>query len=499
MRDAQLANINPTVRDVLDANKNLGQFLASLLVSGGDGNIRDHRGTTIELAYTSFDIQPSGILLHGLLTVPQWRPAHVEFEEIPANSGPGRGVIGASGTVLWEGTDYSALKTWIPGGSVRQYEWAHAGQAQPYIDANRFVLLHPPPQSIATAFSTGAVSSFVPPGADSSGIVSAFNPLCLTVRGLRVPSYGPGPMQPVSATICGYSSFPVLNGSIAENPGELPLIAVTHPGPDGLVRVVGHAEAPVDRAGSGMPQLVVSFPDDKMAGGLEFLTRALRNSERPDAAKGAIVVLSPEQLSRAPHVRGVIYGENHGGAWERVYGVKKARRPLTLIVGPSGKVVWQHEGELDAVKLAAALRQHLTTGGAARVNIPRLGLRAGAPLPADIVFEYSPGRQVTLSKLKRPATLIFCMNTSKTSIDAVRDFEKATQGSPGLGSVVLAIIDETPEMAKKAAAENGLSAILVPDPNREIARAYGVTMRPTIVSIDASGLVWQVRYGRVAT
>jgi len=37
----------------------------------------------------------------------------------------------------------------------------------------------------------------------------------------------------------------------------------------------------------------------------------------------------------------------------------------------------------------------------------------------------------------------------------------------------------------------------VPDPAREISRAYGINVWPTIVSIDASGLVSGIRYGRV--
>ena len=499
MRDQQLASINSTVRDTLNANTNLGQFLRSMLVPSSGGVVTDHRGITIQLSYTSFDIQSSAIVLHGLLTVPSWRPTYVEYEEIPPSSGPGRGVIGPRGNTLWEGTDYSALKTWIPGGLIKQFEWYHQGQAQPYVDPNRFVLLSSPPQtSIAMAAPAGG-AAIVPPGIDSTGIVSGFAPLCLTVRGLRVPSAGSGPLQPVSATICGYSSFPVLNASFASQ-AEAPMIALTQPSPQGLVQVTGHAVAQVDRAGGGVPNAVVYYPDNEITGGLAFLTQAMRDSGRKDAATVFIVV--PKQLTGVPHVPGVTYGDNRDGAWERAYGVQSEQRPLLLIAEPNkGTVVWQHRGQIDAAQLSAALRKFLTPGGATQVTIPWMGLRMGAPPPVDFLFNYTVDRQMPLSKLKgRPVTLAFCDLRSKHSLDAVRYHEKSNGSSAGSASVLLVIANgATPEGAKKAAAESGLSAVVVPDPNGQIALAFGAPIVPTFVHLDAHGWVWQVRYGWTAT
>ena len=51
----------------------------------------------------------SGIVLHGSLSVPPWPPPHVRFEKDP-----------------WSSTgepEYEALKTWVPGGAVREYQW----------------------------------------------------------------------------------------------------------------------------------------------------------------------------------------------------------------------------------------------------------------------------------------------------------------------------------------------------------------------------------------
>jgi hypothetical protein len=60
----------------------------------------------------------------------------------------------------------------------------------------------------------------------------------------------------------------------------------------------------------------------------------------------------------------------------------------------------------------------------------------------------------------------------------------------------LAINDgEDAKLAQKVAAANKLTAIIVPDPNREISIAYGVQVWPTVVSVGTSGLVTAIQFG----
>jgi len=64
--------------------------------------------------------------------------------------------------------------------------------------------------------------------------------------------------------------------------------------------------------------------------------------------------------------------------------------------------------------------------------------------------------------------------------------------------VVLAINDGEPaDLAQKVFTANKLTPTLVTDPARMISVAYGVSIRPTIVFIDAWGAVTGVRYGRM--
>src|SRR6266849_4804079 len=287
---------------MLSTDENLGKFLNSLLKPApGDPSPQELKPV---LAYTSVEYRPSGIVLHGgWLTVPDPPAVHVEFEQIPSAGGGGGGVVGTGGLGP-SGSDYSALRTWIPGGAIQQYEWSMQGQAQPFlIDVNKFVLIHPPPQISGGTVSAGAVPGSVPTavssGVATTGAVSGFIPICLTVRGTRIASSGPAVDQQVSATVCGYTRVSVVQGLESSLGGALPMVALTQPGPGGLVEVAGHASAQADGAGGGTPSRIVHFADEKTAGHLEFLTLALRESKREDTATAVVAVLTPDQLAKA--------------------------------------------------------------------------------------------------------------------------------------------------------------------------------------------------------
>jgi peroxiredoxin len=479
---------------MLSVQTNLGDFLNSLLRAPNPTPIF-RPGQTFQLAYTKVDIHAAGIVLHGSLSVTDqqlvntlrmafsgltagWPPAHVEYEQIPAIVH--QGVLPPVG-LFPQGPDYSALKSWIPGGTVQQYEWSRQGQTQPFVvDPNRFVLISSESEPPETMYS--------------AEVVPAYAPLCLTVRGTRLSASGPVVPQPVSATLCGYSRMPVIDsGLLATLDGALPMLALTQPGTGGGIVVTGHTPA---QSGNAVPNLLVHFADDQTAGQLEIFTRALRDNKRKDAVVAVLAVLSPEQLSKARHTQDVIYADNQDGAWERVFQVKTARRPLTLIVGQKGGVAWRLEGIPDAKTLAAAVGKYLMPGGSSKLEILQANVRIGQPAP-NFLFEFAPGRQLTLRKLAgRPAILVFWRTSSQPSIEAIRALQQGADKAGVKGSAVLAINDgEAADLAKRVALGNGLSATLVTDPKREISLAYGVSLWPTVVYIDASGSITGISYG----
>jgi peroxiredoxin len=367
-------------------------------------------------------------------------------------------------------------------------------------------VLLPAPPVVAASMGPTTPASGLPHSPHSmtatlnlAALGSGYTPICLTVRGMRLSPSGPVVEQPVSASVCGYTSVSVLDGLQVPLDGALLMVALAQRGPRGLVEVAGYAAARRDGAGGGAPNRLVHFAGEETAGSVEFLRQALRESRRDDAATAVLAILTPDQLAKARYTEGVIYAEDQGGAWARAFGVKTTRRPVTLIVGPNGDLAWQHEGELDTAALAAALREKLVSGGSVGLAMLRLSLRIGRRAP-NFFFAYAPGRGLTLRNLTdRPAVLVFWRSSSKPSIETVRDLQKTAGKAGAPMPVVLAINDgEAPELAKKVAAENRLSATLVPDPERKISLAYGVSLWPTVVFIDPSGLVREIRYGRLA-
>jgi peroxiredoxin len=490
-RDANVAAHEQQVRSMFSLNKLLGGFLNSLLNPAQTQPVTTpQQNVSFTLAYTAVDIQPAGIILHGSLSVSPWPAGVVQYQPIPSASKP---VNLGSVITAPQGPDYSALKTWIPGGGIIEYDWSYRGQSAPFhTDQNKFVLLG----------STGiAVNEPVEFSAVVSGVLSGYEPLCLTVKGTRLSSSGPVVSQPVTATVCGYNSFPVINGGNLTVEGAIPMVVLTNVSADGSLQVVGHAPAlsHIDQSGNFTPNVVAHFADDTSSANLAFLIDAVKESGRKDAATAVLGLLTQEQLTKTRHTPGVIYGDRHGGGWERAFGVKNAKRPLTLVLTPGGKVVWQQEGPIDSKTLAAALKKNLAKGGHANRALLSTNLRSGHRAP-NFVFGLSEGNGLTLRKLEgRQVVLAFWRSTSKPSYEAIRDLQEALAKAPapGQGPIVLAINDgESVEVAKKAAATHKLTATLVTDPQRQISSAYGIGMWPTIVSIDASGAVSGIRQGR---
>ncbi len=478
----QASGADETVTSMFDAAKNLGDFLNSLLQAPGGGPPPPQK---IVPLYTSVAIQPSGVVCHGSLPfLFQWPEPHLEFEQIPANSDGSARPIGS----VPPGPDYSALNTWIPGGTISGYGWSAAGQGGPAVfDDHKFVLLAR--REVEQASAEG----------QALAAVAAYTPLCLTVQGTRLSYFGPIVAEPVSAMVCGYTRVPVVTGVMASNLGvaTAPAVTLTRPGPSGQVQVTGHALAQVAPRGTGAPNLLVHFADAKSAAQLKLLTQAVAESKRQDAATAVLAVLSANELSKAPYTPGVIYTEDQNGAWEAILRVSTAKRPLTLVVGPRGAIIWQREGPLDRQALAAALAEHLVKTAAVQISLPQLNVRIGQRAP-NFVFEYVPGQEFPLRKLAGgPANLVFWKSSSRASIQAVLYLQNgAVKAANKTAPLLLAINDgEASDLARKVAAEAGISAILVTDPKREISLAYGVDLWPTIVSVDATGLIAGIRHG----
>jgi hypothetical protein len=467
-------DLQSNIRQMTNADANLGNYLsAQLTPSDGTPPPSIQR---VFLIYTSVEIQSAGVVLHGSVLLFDWPPPNVEFEQIPASVNVTNPV-----NVFGQGPDYSALKSWIPGGMIDQYEWRYLGQPNPFhVDPNRFVLLASGPSRTEVI-------------AMASTAVTGYAPLCLTVRGTRLSNFGPVVPESISASACAFTRFPVvLAGAVAMQGGAAPMIALTRAGADGHVRISGHISAQSSQRGSSVPNLIVHFADAKTSRQLDLLIQALSRSKKTDAPTAVIAVVPGEELSQIRYTPGVIYAEGVDASWQAILGLKSAKRPLTVIVNPRGIVVWQKEGGPDLTELSAALSKYLVSGNSICITVPRLNARVGQPAP-NFLYEIARGREMPLSKLRGQAvTLVFWKSASRVSIDVVRRLFASKDNA----SLVLAVNDgDSPDLARSVAAEHRFSDALVNDGKREISSGYGVEIWPTIVCLNASGMITAIRYG----
>jgi peroxiredoxin len=504
-RDTALSGASAGLSTLLSANLNLGKMLKSLLNAArampGQPPLPE---VFLLLWYNSVELRPEGIVLHGSLAVTGWPTAHVEYEPVPPPAGPPP----VAGALPPTGPDFSALKAWIPGGVIERFEWKALGQTQAFVDPHRFVLRAPEPGlEVASATAAMRVLADAAPSADA---LHAYSPLCLTIVGSRVSAWGPITRQPVSGSICGYGTFPVLEGAAGVRAGAA-MVALTRAGANGLVEVTGHAPAEIDRTGRGVPNRVIHFADDASVARLDMLAQAVRESGRTDAATAVVAVLTAKQLAGALHATNVVYadGEGPGGtAWRRAFGLGESRGATTLLVNARGEVTWRHEGPVDGAALAAALRKGAAPGRAVPRTLKAVNVRLGRQAP-NFLFELAPGHSLTLRKLAgRAALLVFWRSTAPASLQAVRALqERHTHAKPARDErprtipvehppLVLAVNDgEPPEVAKRAAAAYGFTATLVLDPERSISAAYGVGLWPTTIALDAQGAATSISYG----
>lgn len=432
-------------------------------ITGGSGTAAPSQTETVQvnpqLSYTSFEIRPAGIILHGSLAVPPWPAPHLEYDLSPW-------------TTVATDPDYSALRSWIPGGTISDYTWTFDGKIRP-ADPNRF-------------------ASINAPGFKASG-----SSVCLSYNGKRLSASGPVVYEDVAANRrCRWTSIPLTLGpGVNYEAGNRPRVVVPKLPPRGELEVAGHTSpwAPAGLSGGGTANYVIHFPDDRSVANLEFLTQALEQSRRTATATAILCVLEPHQVAAARPLPGLMFADD-ANAWERMFSIRN--RPATVLLDTAGRERWRHEGELSISVLAETLVRHLAEGGEFFPQFLDSPLRIGEPGP-NFFFDAAPGEPITLRKMvDRPVILLFWKNSSRPAMDTLASLRRVLMPEGVMDGVILIIDDgESDELAIAIATGGESGVIVVPDPDGMISNAYGIRVWPTTVFMDAAGLVREIQYG----
>jgi peroxiredoxin len=419
-------------------------------------------------SYTAVEVTPEGVILRASLELAAWQqPSAVNGAVMVQEAGQ-------------PAVRLDAFGSWIPGGTVQSFTWRDGTAVT---EEHRFM------------------TSVLQPGGGPPGR------WCVQVKGWQTTHTGG--RRNVSRWSCIPFSvvFGRLPGMLDAPTRDRHAIVITRPGPDPVPDAyIDPWAAGLTSAGSGA-NLVVHFAGEGAPMERRALEQAIAQSGIARAGVSVILVLPRGQMARAAASgvarplegpRGstitVSLTEDHEGSWQRTFEARDI--PATYLLGPLGNVVWRHGGRLSAEPLAAALREHATAGGPVPYHPVSLRVQPGDRAP-NFRFEIAPGEHVPLRRLRRePIALVFWTSWAEPSLTQLRHVERITADATEPRPTILAINDgEDPRHAAEVFRREGFKSHLVTDPERAIARAYGVHCWPTTVSLDGHGRVWNIEMG----
>lgn len=449
-RDDALAAGASRIRDALDLTGPLAAILSS--VSPKPPGV----------VVTRAEIRADGLVVSGTIGL--------------AASGP---VVVA--TVGRAGMD-DALESWVPGGTIERFVWERS--AWP-----RF----PPTPSVRVE-----EHRFV----SESTAVSVFERLCLRVEGTRV--LAGGRVVPVSGSAC-FIFVPVIGGVADLAVGQpRPLFPLTEAVDGRGVRVIGHVDpwAPGRVPAKGHANLLLHFASGAAGEDLRRFAEAVK-----EIAEGATGERTPAVLAIAVVPEGglgpcaeagladeLLVVEDDAGAWRAAFAVDAT--PATVLVAPSGGVVWRGGGDTTGRELVDAVARHAAPGGEIAVNRVGVAVRPGAR-PPDVPLGLADGSELSLRRLRgRPLVVTFFTSRSRPSLDQLSALCDLAGGTgPGAPLVVAVGDGEPPDRVAEIAKERGLPFLVLPDPDRRISRAFGVWCWPSTVWVGADLRVEAVDVG----
>ena len=117
----------------------------------------------------------------------------------------------------------------------------------------------------------------------------------------------------------------------------------------------------------------------------------------------------------------LILTEDYEGGWTQAFSVRET--PSTYLLNARREFVWNHAGEIDVSRFAAALDEHMLPAPAAPSAPMKTQVEIGRPMP-DAAFTNEEGERVALHRLRgRSFVLCFWQSWSQASLRALRELQ----------------------------------------------------------------------------
>jgi hypothetical protein len=448
-----------------------------------------------EVTLTSAPPSDHGVLLTGKISLSQRKQPHVEFSE------------------LNDGSGYTAFDSWVPGGRITAFRWTW-WHRKDYVPGQLWIPVHdPPPLEDRYVLQEGLLFGVAPTGPSGEPPKSQaefeasldymlapgpwtgiwFPPegqLCLSIRVERVdPDTG-------QMVLWGWSSEAVLKPHIACKQGTAVI-------PADITLYYPPKEMPGPCPGWNVLVFVIQSAERELVS--EVLLQAIRQAARLDAPTMLLFALnigsrgpSPALAARARELRqkspqvGVALADRNE-SWLKDLGLPEDGSQALRLLDPAGRLTWRHDGGADAATIAAALREHLVAAPPPRGGVVQARLRPGER-PPDFSFEVAPRNRIALRHLRGRRLAVIFVSEGHAALEAM--LRRLSAHAPETDEPRMVVIVQDGESSTTAAAAPGglrFDWIAVPDPERAIARSYGISMRPTAVLVDWDGRVSSVQ------
>ena len=444
--------------------------------------------------FASADFTGEGLVLGGEVTLSHRQPPVAHFERIVGEDA------------------YTAFQSWIPGGRVDEFRWNwtwHEGGTPGALTSKDVFLLRRP--EIVRSRWGGVLSSSLGettplPGLDGQGRI------CLEVRGVQTDSTA-GALVPVTARLLCHNfglglSLYAQSSLFLRVWRDEPELSQDVPFPElALIdaRTLG------SRASANTLVLSVGEAWDRRAG--EVLGEALERSRRQDAGLGVLVLFRDGTLSRGAMAEveewgrrwgtPVLANEDVNGAWSAALRLPRGREAWRLI-NPVGGVTWLSDERPVADHLAKAFDETLHPSAPPSLEPVRLRVRLGLGVSADALhpsyldlFERASCPPIPLGRLSASQTLVgFAVAGSASSAGKLQQMNALLNEAGDDPPFLVAIATgSSAAQAQQMQKELGLRFPVLPDESGAIAQNFGVSLWPTAVTLDRSGIVTAIDEG----